>query len=383
MAEYSRLASGQVTSNGGNTLVINPFTPTRIEIFNQTRAAAQNGNTTTTFCISKAGWYQDMGVGAAWVTQTTTTGDYTGFIAPSGGTSSSIPTLVSGTGFSTFQGGLSQQYGPTVFLGASGGITKASPAVVTTTAAHGLVSGNVVIFQNLAQTSTTGMQQIAGIPLVVTVTGTTTFTIPWNTNQSNYTAISTGGLNTLASFKQVLYPSLYVPGTAYISSLTLGSSTVVNTTAPHNFVVGQEIAFRIPLAWGTIQLNSLPNVVIPGSPIYGFVTAVSSSTSFTVNINSSSYTAFNSNQIYINYPGQQFPQVVAVGDNNSGSNQFGYNSPTVYNGSSTTAVSTINGPAIAGAYINATSQGFIIGSGVSGTAADVIDWVAYLDDYAV
>jgi len=63
-------------------------------------------------------------------------------------------------------------------------------------------------------------------------------------------------------------------------------------------------------------------------------------------------------------------QILAVGDNNSGSNQFGFNSPLV-NG-----VATINGPAIAGAYINNTNQGFIIGASVAGTAADVIYWRA-------
>lgn len=369
MAEYSRMASGQVVSTGGNTNVILPFIPNRIDIWNKTRAVAGSG-------ITKAVWNTDMGQGAAFATLFGT-GDV--YIDVVGGTSTSGQT--NGTGFSTVYAGLSLQYGANFLLGASGGITKHSTApVITTTANHGLVSGNWVVFNNLAQTSSTGMQQIAGIPFMVTVTGATTFTISWNTNQSNYTAISTGGLNTLAGFKQILYPSLYVPGTSFISAITTGSTTSITTTAPHNFQVGQEVAFRIPTAWGTSQLNSLPNVVIPGSPIYGYVTAVGSSTTMTVNINSASYTAFNSNQAFASYPGEFFPQVVAVGDANSGSLLSNFTSPSVYNGTSTSAVSTINGPAIAGAYINATYQGFIIGSGVAGTAEDVIFWNAYLHD---
>lgn len=363
MAEYSRMASGQVTSTGGDTAVALPFIPNFIEISNSTRATAASG-------VTRAWWETDMGQGAAFLV---TTG-----AGPADGTS--YITAATGTGFKTVQAGLALQYGPTVFLGGSGGINKNATPTVTTTAAHGLVSGNVVVFQNLAQSSTTGMQQIAGIPFVVTVTGSTTFTIPWNTNQSNYTAISTGGLNTLASFKKVLYPALYAPGTAFISALSLGATTSVTTTAPHNFQVGQQVAFRIPTAWGTSQLNSLPNVTIPGSPVYGFVTAVGSSTTCTVNINSSSYTAFNSNQPFASYPGEQFPQIVAVGDANSGSLQTNFASPTVYNGYSTSATSTINGPAIAGAYINATFQGFIIGSAAAGTAADTIYWRAYMHD---
>ena len=372
MAEYSRMASGQVTSTGGATAVICPFVPNFIEISNSTRAVAASG-------VTRAWWETDMGVGAAFVV---TTG-----AGPADGTS--FITAATGTGFTPVQAGLALQYGPTVFLGASGGINKSATPTVTTTAAHGLVVGNVVVFSNLYQTSTTGMQQIAGIPFqVLTVGSSTTFTINWNTNQSNYTAISTGGLNTLASFKKVLYPALYAPDTAIISAITTGATTTIQTTAPSNVVVGQEVAFRIPSVWGTTQLNELPNVIIPGSPIYGYVISVTDSTNFVVNINSSSYTAYTSNQTFASFPGLQYPQVVIGGDVNTGGYPITatsplYPSPTVFNGfqgSVTVPVRTINGPAIQGAYINATFQGFIIGSGVSGTAADTIYWRAYLHD---
>jgi len=115
---------------------------------------------------------------------------------------------------------------------------------------------------------------------------------------------------------------------------------------------------------------------------------VTNSTTVVVNINSSAYTAFNSNQPYANYPGLKFPQIVAVGDVNTGGLQISagsqlYPSPQVFNGftsSTTVGVNTINGPAIQGAYINATFQGFVIGSAISGTAGDNIQWRAYLHD---
>ena len=365
MAEYSRMASGQTVSAGGATAVIIPFIPDFIEISNPTRAAAVAG-------VTRAWWETDMGQGAAMVVTTAA--------GPADGTS--FITTATGTGFRTFQAGQSLQYGR-VYNAAVGtfAITKASPAQITCSVAHGLVSGNVIIFQNLYQTATTGMPQICGIPFVVTVTSPTVFTIPWDTSGSNYTvfnsATSTGNVG---SWKQVLYPALYVPGESIISALTLAATTTVVTTAQHNFVVGQEVAFRIPTVWGPTQLNSLPDLIIPGQPIYGYVTAVTNSTTVVVNINSTGYTAFNVNQPVASVRGLTFPQIVAVGDNNSGSNQFGYNSPTVFTGSGVNAVSTINGPAIAGSYINATSQGFIIGAGVAGTAADVLLWRAYLHD---
>jgi len=364
MAEYSRLASGQVTSvlTGAPTSVILPFIPNFIEISNSTRATAASG-------VTRAWWETDMGQGAAFAV-TTSAGpvDGTSFIS-----------AATGGGFSTFQGALDFNYGPALQIAS---ITKASPAVVTTAANHNLVSGNVVVLYGLYETSTTGMAQIAGLPFVVTVTGATTFTIPWNTNQSNYTALT--GSPSGAFVKQIVYPNLYAPSIGFISALTLGTTTTVTTTAPSNIQVGQEVAFRIPFLYGTTQLNSLPNNIIPGSPIYGFVTAVTNSTTFVVNINSSGYTALNTNQTIASVPGLQFPQVVPVGDINSGGYPYTgaqlYPSPAFYNGTGTGLVNSINGPSIQGAFANNTSMGFIIGGSVSGTTADVIYWRAYMSD---
>jgi len=385
MAEYSRLASGTVSSSGGDTVVQIPFLPDFIEISNRTRAVAGAG-------VTRAWWYKNMGQGSAFL-DTFGTGDQ--FIAPIGGTSSGA--LVSGTGFKTISAGLSFQYGPVYahesVSGADFAISKAATAVVTTDTNHNLVSGNVVIFSNLYQTATTGMQQIAGIPFVVTVTGATTFTIPWDTSGSNYTAFdSDTSTGNVGSFKKVLYPALYVPGTAVISAITLGATTTVVTTAPHNFVVGQEVAFRmpsipgvIPPAWGTTELNSLPNVNIPGSPIYGYVVAVTNSTTVVVNIDSSTFTAFNVNWPFLSFSGRTPPQIVAVGDVNTGGWPISagsdlYPSPLVYDGFGIAQRRTINGPAIQGAYINATFMGFVIGDSVAGTAEDVIYWRAYMHD---
>lgn len=365
MAEYSRLASGQVVSalTGAPTSVILPFIPNYIEISNATRAAAASG-------VTRAWWETDMGQGAAFVV---TTG-----AGPADGTS--FISSATGGGFSTFQAGLGQQFGPKLAIAS---ITKsATIPLVTTTGNHNLVTGNVVVFQNLYQSPTTGMQQIAGIPFVVTVTGATTFTIQFNNSGSNYTALS--GSPAGATVMQVLYPNLYAPNVGFVGFVTLGATTTIQTTAPTNIQVGQEIAFRIPSVWGPTQLNSLPNVQIPGSPIYGYVISVTNSTTFVVNINSNSFTAFNSNQPFASFPGENFPQVVAVGDVNSGGTAFSggalYPSPQFYNGFGPGLVSSINGPAILGAFANNTSMGFIIGGSISGTTSDVIFWRAYAHD---
>lgn len=357
MGEYSRLAKGKVSSNGGTFAVNLPFQPDYVELINYNSAT-----TPASGGIPFVKWDANMGQGFA---------AYEVFNA--------TPVLTTATtstnGISTFSAGLLLQYGTPLAIS---GITKAAAGVVTTTGNHGLSTGDIVVFNGLYQTQyTAGMAQIDGMPFVVTVTGATTFTIPWNTNQSNYTALS--GSPTGAQVRKVLYPFLYAPGVSFITSLTLASTTTVVTTAPHNMVAGQEVAFRIPSSWGTAELNSLPNVNIPGSPIYGYVTSVTNSTTVVVNINSASFTAFNTNQTIASVSGLTFPQMLAVGDVNTGGVQISANS-ALYPPPSVNGVNTINGPALLGSYVNNTSQGFIIGSTIAGANADVIYYRAFLHD---
>jgi len=376
MAEYSRSAKGSFTQSAtGNAVAINlPFQPSLVKLTNYTAFAGFAYHD-----IPWATWDVIMGQGTAAV----------GYVG-------SGPVLQVGVvatqGISTFAGGISLQLGAQLQIS---GITKASPAVVTTASAHGLASGQVVILEGLYQSSTTGMPQISGMPFTVTVTAPTTFTIPWNTSQSNYTALS--GSPTGAYVRQVLFPYLYTPGVSYISAITTGATTTVTTTDSHNFVVGQEIGFRIPSVYGTTQLNTLPNNLIPGSPVYYYVTSVTGNNSFVCNANSSAASAFNSNQPVASVSGLQLPQVFAMGDVNTGGWPYTggalYPSPAfpTYTG----GVPTINGPALQGAFVNNTSQGFIIGAGnaviatsadtssyLSGATSDQIFWEAYLTDYS-
>lgn len=365
MAEYSRLAKGSFTSTGGAQAVILPFLPDRVELINYSAAAtpAQHG-------VPFARWDVAMGQGFAVEEVFNATPVLT----------SDVVVL---NGISTFSAGVALQFGAQKAIAS---MTKASAAVVTTVAAHGYSTGQTVLLEGLFQSPTTGMSQLAGMPFVITVTGATTFTIPYNTNQSNFTALS--GSPAGAFVKQSLYPALYAPGVSFISAVTLGATTTVVTTSPHNFVVGSEVAFRIPSQWGTTQLNSLPNNLIPGSPIYGFVVSVTNSTTVVVAINSSAFTAFNSNPVYA--PGLSFPQMLAVGDVNTGGLAISAGS-ALYPSPVVNGVSTINGPAINGAFVNATSMGFVVGAGggsndasssLVGATGNVVYWVAYLDDYS-
>ena len=370
MTEYSRCARGSFTSAGNAQTIVLPFQPTRVEFQNYTAYSSP-----AQYSMTQGFWDISMGQGVAafeyieaaslnWITAV----DYT---------TSGVTTF--GTNLSLLYGAQQQVIG----------ITKASSGVVNVTA-HGYNVGDVVVFEGLYQSSTTGMPQICGIPFQITaVSDANHFTIGWNTNQTNYTAIS--GSPTGAYVKKVLNPFMYLPGQNVISAITTGTTTTVTTTTNHNYVVGQEIAFRIPTAWGTTQLNSLPNNVIPGSPIYGYVTSVTSNTVFVCSINSSAYTAFNSNPTVASVPGLSFPQVVAVGDVNSGGLLYSggvlYPSPSfpTYSG----GTPTYGGPGIQGAFANNTRQGFVLGNGAGVAQTNVtgilgtsqlINWQAYLYD---
>lgn len=357
MAEYSRLAKGHFTTNGGLNVVNLPFQPDYVEFINYTAFT-----TPTSTWVAEGFWDVQMGQGAAALLKFNAT-----------------PVLTSATtttgGISTFAAGLLFQFGAQQQII---GATAANPIVFNVTA-HGYVVGDIVMFEGLYQSATTGMSQLSGMQFVISAVGDADhFSIVWPGAGSNYTALS--GSPSGAYVKKVLYPFLYAPGVSFIEAITTGTTTTVVTTAPNNFVVGQEVGFHIPTSWGTVQLNENSNLIIPGSPSYGYVISVTNSTTFVVNINSTGYTAFNTNQTIASVKaGLSFPQVVAVGDVNTGgvaisSGSVLYPSPVV-NG-----VSTINGPAISGAFVNNTRSGFTVGATAAPVASQVIYYRAFLHD---
>jgi len=372
MTEYSKQAKGKFTSTGNAQVINLPFQPDYVEFINYTAAAAMTDDV-----VPFAWWDINMGQGFAVIERSTG--------------SALISDIVTSNGISTFSAGQLLQFGPAKQIVAS---TKGTTTSFQVTG-HGYAIGDVVLFEGLFQSATTGMPQMNGIPFtVITVTDANNFIVNWNSNNAAYTNLSASPAS--AKVKKILYPYLYFPGTTVISAITTGTTTTIDTTDAHNFVVGQEVAFRIPSAWGTVELNTLPNTLTPGAPVYGYVIAVTDFNTFVVNIDSTAMTAFTTNVAVANVPGLSFPQVVAVGDVNTGGVQISSGSalypPPYYSPIGTTRVNTINGPAIQGAFVNNTSQGFIIGAGASvgdadailvGAASDVIYWRALFHDLSI
>jgi hypothetical protein len=176
-----------------------------------------------------------------------------------------------------------------------------------------------------------------------------------------------------------IHAEYYQPRDFTISDITLGRTTTVTTTTDHDYVIGQQVRLLIPTLYRAMQLNrrigyvisvpsstqvvldidsSLFNTYLP-NPITATITAISqatnavvtavnyyvpgnniliedvagmtelngnyytvvaaNATSFTLNVNSSSFTAYTSDgtsTLFTTY--KTVPQIIAIGDINSG-----------------------------------------------------------------
>jgi hypothetical protein len=366
MAEYSRIARGSFVSTASTQAVYLPFAPDTVKIWNYSSIAtpAQHG-------IPEAYWSSQMGQGYAAVKLFNATPVLT-------------TDVVTANGISTFAAGQLLQLGPRISVTAT---TKSDPISITT-ATPAFNNGDVVVFEGLLQTSTTGMTQICGMPFTVLNSSGSTFGIAWDGSGSKFTALTTPLAG--AYVRKVLHPFLYEPGVKFIGALSFGTTTQVITTSDHCFVAGQIIGFRIPPVYGTVELNAFPNSLIPGQARYYYVTQVIDNITFVCNAVSTGFTTFNPNQPIESVPGLDFPQVFAVGDVNTGGLPYSggdlYPSPVFPTAKGT---SSIGGPAIAGAFVNNTYQGFSIGIGSAskdessklvGSLNDVIYYEAMLMD---
>jgi hypothetical protein len=120
-------------------------------------------------------------------------------------------------------------------------------------------------------------------------------------------------------------PQYYEPSRFAIENITLGTTTLVETTVDHNYVIGQLVRTLIPFGYGTTQLNGQQ----------GYVISIPAANEVVINIDSTNYTAFSGS--FTRNLTQ--PQIIAIGDVNSGV-------PSNSNGR------VLNGTAIPGSFIN-------------------------------
>lgn len=347
MTEYSKIARGQYASTGSPQIIQIPFLPQRIKVTNLTAGAQPSNNQ-----IVQAFWDSSYSQGTA-----------NTFVCSNTGTSPATSYLtcrnVSTNGITTFSSNNNLLLGPPKQV-----VAAASNASLTTfnVTNHGFQIGDVVVFEGLFQTTTTGMPQICGMLFSAIINDANTISIIWNSAGSNYTALS--GSPNGAYVRKVLYPYSYYPRVAYINSFTnLTTQTQVQTTMNGVFVLGQQVVIRVPRIW-----NVLP--IVP--EIIGTVTSVVNPSNYIVSIDPDLFSGFTNNVPVNALRGLSFPQMIAVGDIN-----YGGGIPYIAGNYS------INGPAVSGAFVNNTSQGFVIGSNIVSAASNFITWSAWSYDIQI
>lgn len=207
-------------------------------------------------------------------------------------------TLVSG-GFTLFDASASP-VGNAVATTAS---TNATRPVVSTASTAGVAVGSIVRLSNTAQTDVNGVDFVVGA-----VTANVSFTLMF---AGNALATAPGAIGGAGSYRIISMDPLYYPRRRFVVNITQALNANVGTSVPHGYVVGQKVRFTIPAVSGMIQLNSTP----ANNYLAATVVSVVDSYNFTIDIDSSAFTAFTWPTI-AQQP-SSYPEVAPVGEDSA------------------------------------------------------------------
>ena len=110
-------------------------------------------------------------------------------------------------------------------------------------------------------------------------------------------------------------PQWYQPRSWFISTISLGATTTVTTTVNHDYVVGQQCRLIIPPESGCRQLNEQTGIVLSIPAVNQVILNINSSRDVDAFTVSSARTQ---------------PQILAIGDVNSGVTNLGRTNNTTY-----------------------------------------------------
>ena len=191
------------------------------------------------------------------------------------------------------------------------------------------------------------MPQNTAIDKLYSITGTSPST--------NYLTTSYQVISGISTFSRGLSAS-FGPQKQVVSSTKGDPTTFVVTNhgfAPYDYVLFEGL-YNTGGATGMPQMCGIP-----------FVVTVVDANTFTV--------PWVSNVPVVQVPGLSFPQMITAGDiNTSGGSQLRFGT-----------IPTINGPSINGAFVNNTSQGFIVSPTLFNSSQQNLSWEAYYFDLTV
>ena len=256
--------------------------------------------------------------------------------------------------------------------------TNATRPVVSTGSTAGLVVGSVVRLSSTAQTDVNGVDMVVGA-----VTANTSFTL---LAASNALATAPGAIGGAGFYRIVNTDPLFYPRRRFVTNITRATNAQVSTSVAHQYVPGQAVRFTIPAVSGMVQLNPTPD----NNYLVCTVASVVDSYNFTINVDTSAFTAFTWPTI-AQQP-SNFPEVAPIGEDTAFAlSSTAAQTPIDLNGQQ---INATNVGILSDSTVNTGFLGMILGTGGTGvisTAAltgpagsvtgDVLYWVAGKSTY--
>lgn len=271
------IVRGTFTSDGTSEQIVVPWLPSFFKVRNIT----QFGSTSASTPVMIAERTSEMPEASA-LTYTKTSGSAT----------LDLPTMNLTDGI-FFVDTSSQELGSEITGTA---ITNADPAVATATS-HGLIVGDRIRIYN-----STGMLQIAGMEFTVTDVPTSdTFTLG-TLDASGFSSAAT------AFTVRTIPDPLYFPPFFWITNISQASNAVVQlstaSSTVNNFGVDQEIRLIVPSEFGMTQADNQRATIVSRNNTNGTIT---------LDLDTSSFTAFAFPSSATAAAGVSFPQVIPFG----------------------------------------------------------------------
>lgn len=250
--------------------------------------------------------------------------------------------------------------------------TNAVRPVVSTANTAGVAVGSVVRLSSTAQTDVNGVDFVVGA-----VVANTSFTL---LTASNPLATAPGAIGGAGFYRLVNADSLYYPRRRYVVNVTQAANAQVSTSVAHGLTPGQAVRFSIPAVSGMIQLNPSAE----NNYSYATVVSVVDDYNFTINVDSSAFTAFTWPTI-AQQP-SSFPIVEPIGENtavsltSAASQVPSVGGVQIYGTQSGILADATTNTGFLGMILGTGANGAISGAAITGpagsVAADVVYWRA-------
>ncbi len=196
-----------------------------------------------------------------------------------GGNTTNTTTMAAPTGF-TLVDTTTDPKGPPIAVTST---TNAAQPVVATGNTADLIAGDAVFLFGIAN-----VPNLGGWPYTIdTVVANTSFRI------KNALANAPGAVGAAGFYQKIQFGAYWQPSRVFIANVSQAAQAVVtvNVDIDGNVVVGQKMRFAIEPEWGMVELNGRDATVVAVN---------ANNTQFTVDIDTSTFTAF------------QFPLVAAA-----------------------------------------------------------------------